>query len=255
MIAASGRLARFRQNYTGTGLVGVNIGANKDSANKIADYRDAAMCLAPYADYITVNVSSPNTPGLQGLQKGTELKRVLDAASEGMIAAGAIRPLVLKIAPDLDARGLEDALDVALAHKLAAVIITNTTVSRPQGLKSRYRDEAGGLSGQPLFPLSTMMLVRASAILKGRLPLIAAGGVEDAATAYAKILVGASLVQLYTGLAIKGALLPSQITDGLAAMLRHDGHTCLDAAVATFDDASAASEHAMSLISSKASQS
>lgn len=246
MAAAARRLDRFRRQNTGGGIVGVNIGANKDSPDRIADYHETACALAPFADYITVNVSSPNTPGLRGLQQAEELNAVLNAAAEGMKAAGAVRPLVLKIAPDLDESGLHEALDVALDHDLAAVIIANTTISRPSTLKSGFCNEAGGLSGKPLFDLSTRMLAQAALILKGRLPLIAAGGVDNAATAYAKILVGASLVQLYTGLAIKGVLLPSQITAGLAAMLVHDGYASVDDAVGTMDDPDKAISHARS---------
>ena len=245
MVSAASRLDRFRASAVGRGIVGVNIGANKDSTDRIADYQKAATGLARYADYITVNVSSPNTPGLRGLQQRDELKHVLAAAAAGMEEAGAVRPLVLKIAPDLDDKGLEEALGVALENKLAAVIIANTTISRPPGLRSPFRDQAGGLSGAPLFDLSSAMLARAAQLIRGQdLPLIAAGGVDDAATAYTKILLGASLVQLYTGLALKGALLPSAIIRGLGTMYRHDGYQTLNQARGQFDDAGAAIRHA-----------
>ena len=250
MLAAASRLDRFRASPARKGIVGVNIGANKDSSDRIADYQKAAAGLARYADYMTVNVSSPNTPGLRGLQQRDELQHVLAAAAAGMAEAGAVRPLVLKIAPDLDEKGLAEALDVALENKLAAVIIANTTISRPGGLKSSFRDEAGGLSGAPLFDLSSAMLARAAQLVSGEdLPLIAAGGVDDAATAYAKILLGASLVQLYTGLALKGALLPSAIIAGLGAMYRLDGYQTLQQAKGQFDDVSAAIRHARSHLS------
>ena len=250
MDAAAQRLEQFRRQHPERGIVGVNIGANKESRDRIADYHVTAERLAPHADYITVNVSSPNTPGLRGLQESAELRQVLSAAASGMAAAGARCPLVLKIAPDLDEAGLEEALGVALENRLAAVIIANTTITRPPSLSSPYARQQGGLSGRPLFGLSTAMLARAAAMLKGRMPLIAAGGVDDAATAYTKILVGANLVQLYTGLAIKGALLPSQITDGLAAMLSRDGHATVEAAVGSMADPEKAHAHARRLATS-----
>ena len=248
MTAAAKRLSLFRKS--GQGVVGVNIGANKESPDRIADYHMAARELAAYADYVTVNVSSPNTPGLRGLQEGAELQQVLSAATAGMQESNSVRPLVLKIAPDLDESGLEQALEVALDHKLAAVIVANTTITRPDNLKSSHRGEQGGLSGAPLFQLSSSMLAQAAKRLgnEASLPLIAAGGVDDAITAYAKILLGAHLVQLYTGLAIKGALLPSQIANGLAKMCQRDGITTLDEVRGKFDTVDAAMRHARSLI-------
>lgn len=222
MDRAAARLMSFRSRYQGGGVIGVNIGANKDSRDRADDYRLTATRLAPFADYLTVNVSSPNTPGLRGLQEPEFLAAVLAAAQDGMDAAGARRPLMLKLAPDLDDAGLEAALEVAADHGCAGLIIANTTISRPASLSSRHRDQAGGLSGAPLFERSTGMLLRCRA-LGTPLPLIAAGGVRDAATAYAKILAGATLVQLYTGLAIGGVEVPKRILDGLAQMLARDG--------------------------------
>lgn len=247
MVAACRRLQAFRLSRQG--IIGINIGANKDSADRIADYHLAARTLAEHADYITVNVSSPNTPGLRGLQSAGELRQVLNAACAGMEEGGAIRPLVLKIAPDLDDKGLDDALAVAMDHQLAAVIIANTTIARPDSLKSAWKDEAGGLSGAPLFQLSSAMLAKANQRCGDDqgIALIAAGGIDDAVTAYTKILLGARLVQLYTGLALNGPMLPSQITAGLMRMYRRDGFDRLADARGRFSDVDAARKHAKAL--------
>lgn len=231
MEAAAGRLTRFRQGYHGKGVLGVNIGANKDSADRVQDYHACARRLAPFADYLTVNVSSPNTPGLRGLQEPEFLAEVLDAAREGMTAAGAIRPVMLKLAPDLDRAGLEAAVGVAVERGCSGLIIANTTISRPQHLKSQHRHEAGGLSGAPVFGLSTEMLHDCRRMAPEGFPLIAVGGVRDAATAYAKILAGGDLVQLYTGLAISDAGLPRRILNGLDQYLARDGFSTIADAV------------------------
>jgi len=235
MAAAAEKLRRFRQGQRPQDrpyqLIGINIGANKDSTDRVADYRAAAACLAPYADYMTVNVSSPNTPGLRGLQEPAFLADVLDAAREGIAASGAVRPVLLKLAPDLDDAGLGAAIEVAIGKGIAGLIIANTTISRPAGLASAHRGEAGGLSGAPLFGLSTAMLHRAHQLTGGNLPLVAAGGVNSARTAYAKILCGASFVQIYTGLALKGPSLPGKILAGLEALIDEDGCRSLSEAV------------------------
>jgi dihydroorotate dehydrogenase len=237
---ASGRLAAFRQSRFG-GIVGVNIGANKNSDDRVADYYKTAFQLSGHADYVTVNVSSPNTPGLRGLQEARVLKDVLDAAKAGMKDAGTVRPLFLKIAPDLDDQGLYDTLDVALSAKLSGVIISNTTVARPDTLTHHHRGEAGGLSGRPLLMPSSAMILKAAQYLKSLhrdddLALIAAGGVFNAESAYLKILLGASLVQVYTALAIEGLQLPARIIRGLDNLLARDGHKSVQAAKGTISD-------------------
>ncbi|XDZ65442.1 quinone-dependent dihydroorotate dehydrogenase [Alphaproteobacteria bacterium LSUCC0684] len=228
MVRAAARLRRFRQSsppgQKPHQLIGVNIGANKDSPDRVADYHMAASCLAPYSDYMTVNVSSPNTPGLRGLQEPAFLTAVLEATSEGIAAAGVSCPLLLKLAPDLDEAGLAAAIEVAENKGIAGLIIANTTISRPDGLRGAHRHETGGLSGTPLFQLSTSMLHRAHRLTWGRLPLVAAGGVACARSAYAKILLGASFVQIYTGLALKGPHLPGEILSGLNALMLEDGY-------------------------------
>ena len=234
MEAVSKNLASYRKRHKHKqGILGVNIGANKDSPDQIKDYYHAAKCLSPYADYLTVNVSSPNTPALRRLQQGEMLAQVLDMAHAGMDDANSMRPLMLKLAPDLDDKALEVAIKVAVDKKCAGLIISNTTISRPSGLKSKYRSEEGGLSGAPLFTLATEMLYKCRRFAPASMPLIAAGGVMDGRTAYVKILAGASLVQLYTALALKGIGLPTQIQRDLATLLRRDGFASITEAIGT----------------------
>ena len=234
MEAVSKNLASYRARYQHKqGILGVNIGANKDSSDQIKDYYHTAKCLAPYADYVTVNVSSPNTPALRRLQQGDLLAQVLDMAHAGMSDAKAVRPLMLKLAPDLDDKALEVAIRVAVDKKCAGLIISNTTTLRPSHLKSPHRFEEGGLSGAPLFTLATEMLYKCRRLTPASMPLIAAGGVMDAKTAYVKILVGASLVQLYTAFALKGMGLPTQIQRDLATLLRRDGFASITEAIGT----------------------
>ncbi len=207
--------ARARLERRPAGLIGVNLGANKDAADRVEDYALGVRTFAALADYLTINVSSPNTPGLRDLQRREALDdliaRVVDARDE----TEPRRPLMLKIAPDLDARGLEDIVATALTRRIDGLIVSNTTVARPATLTSRNRGESGGLSGRPLFEPSTRLLARAYLLTGGAMPLIGCGGVEDAETALAKIEAGANLVQLYTGLALKGHGIVEEILEGL----------------------------------------
>ena len=201
------------------GIVGINIGANKDSADRIADYAMAYRTLAPLASYVTVNVSSPNTPGLRGLQNRDELERLLGSLTD---ARGASKqPLLLKIAPDLDEAALDDIASVVNASGIDGVIVSNTTIARPATLKSPNAKEQGGLSGAPLFAPSTQVLRAMRA--RTKLVLIGAGGVASGADAYAKIRAGASLVQLYSALALYGPGLVARIKLELVACLARDG--------------------------------
>jgi dihydroorotate dehydrogenase len=217
--AAVARLVAKRPS----GVVGVNIGANKDSADRIADYVAAARAVRDVADYITVNISSPNTPGLRGLQDPGELTALIAA----VLAEARAIPVFVKVAPDLDPGAIDAIARVALDSGVAGLIVSNTTLARP-GIASR---EAGGLSGAPLFAPSTEIL-RAFARATGKaLPLIGVGGVASGADAYAKLRAGASAVQLYTGLIYHGPGLVGRIKSELAALLRRDGLTTVDAAV------------------------
>lgn len=216
--------ARHRQ-----GFVGVNVGANKDSIKRKDDYVTCAAALAPYADYLVCNVSSPNTPGLRNLQGRLQLadllKRVQDA-----IAAKPV-PLLVKIAPDATDHDLDDVVAVCRDLRMDGIIVGNTTVERPASLKSARRTEAGGLSGAPLMALSTDVLRKTAQRVERQFPLIGTGGVGSGADAYAKIRAGATLVQLYSMLVYEGPPLIRRIKDELAALLARDRLTSIDSAV------------------------
>jgi dihydroorotate dehydrogenase len=182
-------------------------------------------------DYLVVNVSSPNTPGLRALQRGSELARLLQAARESRDQSGRPTPLLVKVAPDLSAEQRAEIAEVVLQVGLDGIIATNTTVERPPGLTGRARGEAGGLSGAPLFDRSTEVLADFYRLTGGKLPLIGVGGTGNAAQAYAKIRAGASLVQLYTALVYEGPSLVARIARELVELLRRDGFASIAAAV------------------------
>ena len=223
------RIARWRAGG-GRGILGVNIGANKTSLDRIADYAHGARCLAPVADWLTLNVSSPNTPGLRHLQGPEELARILEAVGEAMAGVGHERPVFVKIAPDIHDEDLPVIVETCIAHGAAGLIISNTTVTRPAGLKSVHAGESGGLSGRPLFMRSTRLLARARLLCAGKLALIGAGGVDSGERAWQKILAGADLVQLYTGFIWQGP-------DIVPAILRHLEEKCLAEGLASIDAA------------------
>jgi dihydroorotate dehydrogenase len=219
---ARARLLR-RAAGRAAGLIGVNVGANRDAADRVEDYVLGVRTFAALADYLTINISSPNTPGLRDLQRRDALDGLIARVVAARDETEPRRPLMLKIAPDLDARGLEDIVATALIRRVDGLIVSNTTVARPASLSSRNRAESGGLSGRPLFEPSTRLLARAYLLTGGAMPLIGCGGVEDAATALAKIEAGANLVQLYTGLALKGPGLVQEILDGLKRAIEERG--------------------------------
>ena len=220
--------ARLQARSAAGGIVGVNIGANKDSADRIGDYVTGAAAVAPFASYITVNISSPNTPGLRSLQTRAALAELVERVRA---VTGAV-PMFVKVAPDLDATEIEAITEVALAGGVAGLIVSNTTLARP-ALRSRYEGEAGGLSGAPLFAPSTEVLRAFARTTGGKLPLIGVGGVASGADAYAKLRAGASLVQLYTGLVYGGPALVGRIKTELASLLRQDGFASAADAVGT----------------------
>lgn len=210
--------------------LGVNVGANKDSADRIADYAGSVRKVAGMAAWITLNISSPNTPGLRGLQ-GDALPELLAAAAEARGADGP--PLFLKVAPDLDAAQMDFIAQAVLNAPIAALIVSNTTISRPAGLRSAHAAETGGLSGAPLRPLALAMLQGFRERLGVKLPLIGAGGVASGADAYQRIRAGASAVQLYSALVYHGPTLPARIAADLAALLKRDGFGSVAEAVGT----------------------
>jgi len=202
------------------GPVGANIGANKDSLDRIGDYVAGVRAFAEVADYLTVNISSPNTPGLRDLQSAGALDELLAAVVEARGERAV--PLFLKVAPDLEPGDVDDIADAAIRRGIDALIVANTTVSRP-ALRSRHCGEAGGLSGRPLGPLALARLKDFRRAAGGALPLIAAGGIETAADAYARLRAGASLVQLYSALVYEGPGLARRIARDLKTLLERDG--------------------------------
>ena len=220
------RLAR-----RGLGVVGANIGANKESADRIGDYVTGLTRLWGLADYFTVNVSSPNTPGLRALQTGEALQELLGRVAEARGRLGGGAPIFLKVAPDLEAADIEAIADGVAAVGFEGVVVSNTTLSRPSALHGRDREQAGGLSGAPLFTLSTRVLGEFHAAARGRFALVGVGGVASGADAYAKIRAGARAVQLYSALVFHGPGLVMDIRRDLAARLKADGFTKLSEAV------------------------
>jgi dihydroorotate dehydrogenase len=211
---------RLRECRHLAGIIGVNIGANKDSADRIADYAAGVQAMSPLARYVTINISSPNTPGLRQLQDEGALKALLSAVSEAREPGGP--PVFLKVAPDLGEGEPDQIVRAAIQHGVDAIIVANTTVSRP-ALKSRHRDEAGGLSGAPLKPLALKALRDFRAASGGKIPLIGVGGIATAEEAWERMRAGASLVQLYTAMVYEGPGIARRIALGLAARLKREG--------------------------------
>jgi dihydroorotate dehydrogenase len=207
------------------GIIGANVGANKGVETPEADYAEGVRVMSPLADYLTINVSSPNTPGLRDLQQRGPLTDLLAAVLKARNEAPEHQrpPVLLKIAPDLEEAPLADVVEVALTSGIDGMIVSNTTVHRPDGLLSAARSEQGGLSGRPLFEPSTRILAQVYNLTEGRMPLIGVGGVDSGRAAYDKIRAGASLVQLYSALVYKGPGLIIRIQDELASLLRADG--------------------------------
>jgi dihydroorotate dehydrogenase len=220
-------LKRLAARVAKGGIVGINIGANRDSSDRGADYVKLVEAFAPVVSYVTVNVSSPNTPGLRNLQEARNLndllKRVVEARDKVRAHAGPT-PLLLKIAPDLTLADLDDVVGVARERAVDGMIVGNTTLSRPSSLQEREKSmEQGGLSGKPLFPLATRMLAETFVRLEGAMPVIGVGGIDSGDAAVAKLRAGATLVQLYSGLIFQGPGLLSEIKRALLAELEEQG--------------------------------
>jgi dihydroorotate dehydrogenase len=224
-------IARLAARQGRPGIVGVNLGKNRDSADAASDYAEGVRRAAPLADYLVVNVSSPNTPGLRELQRRAPLDALIQRLLAARRASGAEPPLLVKIAPDLTPEERADIAAIALSSGIDGLVIGNTTVERPPGLRSAAAHEAGGLSGPPLLVRSTMLLADMYRATGGRVRLVGVGGVASAADAYAMIRAGASLVQLYTALVYAGPLVASRINRGLAALVREDGLSSIAEAI------------------------
>lgn len=226
-----GQAAAFaRLQHQSSGVIGVNIGANKDSDDRIADYAAGVAAMAPVAGYLTINISSPNTPGLRQLQDEGALNALLSAITEARPSNGP--PIFLKVAPDLGEREPDQIVRVVARHAIDGIIVANTTVSRPP-LKSRHGDEAGGLSGAPLKPLALKALCEFREASGGEIPLIGVGGIATADDAWQRIRAGASLVQLYSAMIYHGPGIARRIALGLAQRLEREGFANIAEAVGT----------------------
>jgi len=239
-------LRRLAARAHSGGIIGVNIGANKDSANRVADYVRLIEIFAPVASYFTVNVSSPNTPGLRNLQQADALNellaKVIDARERVRQNAGDT-PVLLKIAPDLTLAELDDVVQIARSRRIDGMIVGNTTLARPSSLRDQSRaKEQGGLSGRPLFRLSTRMVAETYVRAEGAFPLVGVGGIDSGGAALTKIRAGASLIQLYSALVYKGLGLVDDIKRDLMSTLLRTGRDSLseivgaDAAAITAED-------------------
>jgi dihydroorotate dehydrogenase len=229
---AAGASRLSRRGRAG-GIVGANIGKNRDAADDIADYVQGVTALAPLVDYLVVNVSSPNTPGLRELQRKSTVTLLIERlmAARGAVVPEKPPPLLLKIAPDLTPEDRVDLAQAALATGVDGLVIANTTVTRPASLRSPEAHEPGGLSGKPLFAPSTALVAEMHRLTERRLPIVGVGGIASGADAYEKIRAGASLVQLYTALVYHGPGLVQRIKRELAALLQRDGFGSLAEAV------------------------
>ncbi|HEY6965150.1 MAG TPA: quinone-dependent dihydroorotate dehydrogenase [Erythrobacter sp.] len=230
---AEAALARLRARAGRPGIVAVNIGANKDSADRIADYAVMARMMAPVASYLCVNISSPNTPGLRALQDESALTGLLDAviaARDEATGDTAKPPVFLKVAPDLEPADIDAIARIAIDKRLGALVVSNTTISRPD-LRSHHAGETGGLSGAPLRSLATQRLRDFRKATGGALPLVGVGGIATAEHAWERIRAGASLVQLYSAMVYEGPGLGARIVRGLEALMRRDGFTSIAEAV------------------------
>ena len=222
--------ARLRARTAGLVPVGLNLGANKTSTDRAADFARVLAVCGPYVDFATVNVSSPNTEKLRDLQGRAALTALLAGVMDTRNGLARPIPIFLKIAPDLNHDELAEIVEVAMTSGLAGIVATNTTLSR-DGLQSPHKGEAGGLSGAPLFEKSTRVLATLSKLTDGKLPLVGVGGISTADQAYAKIRAGASAVQFYTAMVYGGLSLAADIARGLDALLQRDGLASVGAAV------------------------
>ncbi len=231
--AARARLTALRNDGARApgGIVAVNIGANRDAADPVQDYATCIRALAPLADLLVLNISSPNTPGLRDLQVGARLDALLAATMAARTQSGATPPVLVKIAPDLTEDEVGTIVDAAISGGAAGLIVGNTTVGLRDALRGPHRNEKGGLSGRPLMARSTEVLAQVYRAAGGRLTLVGTGGVSSGADAYAKIRAGATLVELYTALVYEGTALLARIHAELAELLARDGFSSIAAAI------------------------
>ena len=230
---AEAALARLRARAGRPGIVGINIGANKDAADRIADYAQMTRLMAPLARYLCVNISSPNTPGLRALQDEAALIALLDAvmAARAEAMPQGAPPVFLKVAPDLEPADIDAIARIAIDKGLGALVVSNTTITRPASLRSHHAGEAGGLSGAPLKALALERLRDFRKATGGAIPLVGVGGIASAADAWERIRAGASLVQLYSAMVYEGPGLGRRIARGLIPLMQRDGFASIAEAV------------------------
>ncbi len=244
MEVVASRLLKYHKFKTAEQIIGVNIGANKVSENKIEDYFTACLRLAGLADYITINISSPNTSGLRDFQKSASLKEIIKSVKRALTETGLVKPIFIKLAPDLSNTDLFSAIEVMVNEEIASVIISNTTLARDNLKNKKNRDQVGGLSGAPLFKFSSEKLSEAYAFAGGQISFIGVGGVRNVADAYTKILLGADLVQLYSSLALSGPHIVNQINANLAELCSGEGLFELGEVRGSFNSFDKAQRHA-----------
>jgi len=226
--------ARLTKRQGNSGIVGANLGANKDSADRVEDYVKGLKALWGLSDYFTINISSPNTPGLRDLQNENTMDELLGRIAEARAELTGEKPsypIFLKVAPDVDMNEIERIVEQARMYGMNAIIVSNTTIARPETLQSQHEGESGGLSGVPLFEPSTEVLKEFYAAAEGKIDLIGVGGISSGGEAYAKIRAGAKAVQLYSALVFKGPGLVTEINRDLKARLKADGFGSIAEAV------------------------
>ena len=227
------KLERLKLSTLSKGIVGINIGKNKDTLNDIDDYIFCLQELGPFAHYVTVNISSPNTPGLRELQNRGRIEKLVQTLQKYQSEMNSLEntPIFFKIAPDIDEEQIRDIALISLANNIDGLVISNSTTERPDTLKSNLTNEIGGLSGKPLFLKSTLILKKMYTLTNGQIPLIGVGGVNDALECYEKIKSGASLVQLYSALTFEGPKIINKILADLSNLLKTDGYKNIKEAI------------------------
>ncbi len=244
MEVVAARLSNWYKNRQTPQVLGVNIGANMMSENRVEDYYTSCLRLSKYVDYITINISSPNTSGIRDLQQSTSLKKIIRSVKYAIKEAVLAKPIFVKLAPDLNKHDLFSAIEVMVNEGVSGVIISNTTVSRV-GLKNmKNREQDGGLSGEPLFRLSCEKLSEAYSLAAGEIAFVGVGGISTVKDAYTKILLGADILQLYSSLALIGPHVVNQINNGLAKLCLGEGLDNLKEVCGSFNSFNQANQHA-----------
>jgi dihydroorotate dehydrogenase len=226
-------LQKLHLNSLSSGIVGINIGKNKDTKDYLDDYTYCLEILGPYAHYVTINISSPNTPGLRDLQNRGQIEKLVKVLKnkKNQVTSLEKTPIFFKIAPDMDEEQIRDIALMSLANNIDGLIISNSTIDRPSTLKSIFKNEIGGLSGKPLFLKSTLMLKKMYTLTNGQIPLIGVGGISNSLECYEKIKAGASLVQIYTALTYEGPGILNKILSDLVNLLKTDGYKNIKEAI------------------------